>query len=885
MSSTPFRLSATLAGHSQDGKYTHLEVSKNVLTMTRQLTPLVTTALRIFVFPTRRHSPSPTWSSRTNLVDPLDPVRSLSSTTSTDPCTTLFSSSRDGTARSWTRSSNSHSQVDEHSSSSTSTATASGGSWKEGVVLEGHHQGFVNAVQWFKVGGIDYLATAGQDKLIHVWPLPSSNVTTTSKEPSPEFTLIGHENNVCALAASDDGKRVISGSWDKTAKVWKDCQLAYTLQGHVQSVWAVLALEGDGDDLVLTGAADTLVKLWKGSKAIRTYRGHTQAVRALARLSSTTGGGDLFASAGNDASRTERRSFGNSSIRLWSLTSGETVHVLYGHDSFIYSLSPIPDEVGGGLISGGEDRTMRVWRGQVLASMNESGRGIWTVKVLPDGDIAAGSSDGLVRVFTRNEQRVADAETLKSFDDAVSKAAVNSSQIGDIKKDNLPGLEALSSPGRKDGQVIMVKAPSGTVEAHSWSNATGAWTKIGEVTGGVSQAQKQMYEGVEYDYVFDVDFADGAPKLKLPFNNGQNAYDAAQKFLIKHELPLEYTEQVVAFIDKNVGPAATLGQGRNEYVDPYTGASRYTGGGVATGSGSGGAASAGGFSGDPYTGGGRTMPATTKTLSLLPHRSFLTFPQANLAALRSKLGQLNDQIAAGESTSLKALSSTELTSLDNLIAYLLVALASPSPKPSQPIGEAERAVVLKLLSWPSSQRFPGLDLVRLVSLSSPLVEALPDLLETIRDTTEPVKEQETNTMLGYRTLANSFLAQKGKEVMRDQAVEILSTLTQRGLDGLSKNGKIALATTALNYSIFAVDKSLSSAAAQPLVDLISVLLRDSDGETIYRSLVALGNLLSSPLAKDLSSTTSSEVKKLAKEAGYHVEEARCKVVLGEIEKR
>lgn len=49
----------------------------------------------------------------------------------------------------------------------------------------------------------------------------------------------------------------------------------------------------------------------------------------------------------------------------------------------------------------------------------------------------------------------------------MSKTAVNSSQIGDIKKDALPGLEALSTPGKKDGQVIMVKATDGTVEAHS----------------------------------------------------------------------------------------------------------------------------------------------------------------------------------------------------------------------------------------------------------------------------------------------------------------------------------------------------------------------------------------------------------------------------------
>lgn len=81
------------------------------------------------------------------------------------------------------------------------------------------------------------------------------------------------------------------------------------------------------------------------------FKGHTQPVRALARLGQTAADGDLFASAGNDAS-----------IRLWSLKTGEAVHVLNGHDSFVYSLSPIPDALGGGLVSGGEDRTIRIWR-------------------------------------------------------------------------------------------------------------------------------------------------------------------------------------------------------------------------------------------------------------------------------------------------------------------------------------------------------------------------------------------------------------------------------------------------------------------------------------------------------------------------------------------
>lgn len=37
---------------------------------------------------------------------------------------------------------------------------------------------------------------------------------------------------------------------------------------------------------------------------------------------------------------------------------------------------------------------------------------VWTVACLSNGDIAAGTSDGLIRVFTRSEERVADAHTL-----------------------------------------------------------------------------------------------------------------------------------------------------------------------------------------------------------------------------------------------------------------------------------------------------------------------------------------------------------------------------------------------------------------------------------------------------------------------------------------
>ena len=68
----------------------------------------------------------------------------------------------------------------------------------------------------------------------------------------------------------------------------------------------------------------------------------------------------------------------------------------------------------------------------------------------------------------------------------------------------------------------------GSVEAHQWSLATKSWTKIGDVVNAVSQSQRQIHDGIEYDYVFSVDIQEGAPPLKLPYNVSENPYAAAQ---------------------------------------------------------------------------------------------------------------------------------------------------------------------------------------------------------------------------------------------------------------------------------------------------------------------------------------------------------------------
>ncbi|KAF7966377.1 hypothetical protein HWV62_38895 [Athelia sp. TMB] len=695
----------------------------------------------------------------------------------------VLSASRDTTAISWTR----------ESSSSTFTP---------GSLLRAGTR-YVNAIAYIPPSTDaphGFAVTGGQDTVINVFSLDA----VTKGEP--EYSLIGHSENVCALDVGPDGV-IISGSWDSTAKVWKNFKLVFDLKGHERSVWAVLAL---GGDQYLTGSADKTIKLWQQNKCLHTLTGHTDAVRGLALMPDIG-----FVSCSND-----------SEIRVWTL-GGDPVYTLSGHTSFVYSLTVLPD---GGIVSGGEDRSVRVWKdGELSQTIIHPAISVWAVASMPNGDIISGCSDGMVRVFSEAEARWASAADLKEYDGQVASQALPSQQVGDVKKTDLPGPEALNTPGKKSGEVKMVKNNE-VVEAHQWDSTTSSWTKIGEVVDAVGSGRKQLYEGREYDYVFDVDIQDGVPPLKLPYNANENPYDAAQKFLAKNELPPSYIDQVVQFITTN-SSGVNLGSGsNNDYVDPFTGASRYQ-----SSANSGSNTQSGGYM-DPFTGASRYQaspapaasapsseymdpftgasrysgaPQPTTNASAPPFQPVLSpvlFKQANVQAMQAKFFQFNEDLRNEISTSLLAMYPEELDLIDEAFVFLTQALGTNSVPAGPALGVKHLNALMAILErWPLSQRFPVIDLSRLVIAFGAGKSADPEtrarFFHVLFDTSEwngpwslPLsKTKQTNVLLLLRTIANAF--EEDAPISEGTWVsQILDALGNGPYEAFPKPQRVALGT-------------------------------------------------------------------------------------------
>jgi len=325
---------------------------------------------------------------------------------------------------------------------------------------------------------------------------------------SGQVTLEGHTEAVTSVSFSPDGKKIVSGSWDNTLKIWNanTGQEIITLKGHKSPVNCVSfspdgkkIVSGSGSRSYFNGTEDHPVKIWDATtgQEIRTFEVGVFGVTSV----SFSPDGKKIASGSKDGVKIwdtetgkalQTGAWGTTSVsfspdgkkivsgskdktlKIWDANTGQEIITLKGHTDRVTSVSFSPD--GKRIVSGSEDG-VKIWdanTGQEILTLKGHKSSVNCVSFSPDGKkIVSGS--GNVYYRTKNTIKIWNANTgqeiltLKGHTDGVNsvsfspdgKRIVSGSKDGVKIWDANTGQEILTLKGHTDGVTSISFSPDG----------------------------------------------------------------------------------------------------------------------------------------------------------------------------------------------------------------------------------------------------------------------------------------------------------------------------------------------------------------------------------------------------------------------------------------
>jgi len=666
-------------------------------------------------------------------------------------------------------------------------------------------------------------------------------------------TLQGHDKPVTSLAwCGEPGQYLISGSWDGTAKVWNFAQrsLIATLPDHENSV-SVTGLSRSGHMLnIATGSAGVAqnniilghtVRIWQVDTKTGEFKklksvanDHEGPIRDVCLFDPNT-----LASCSNDGT-----------VKLRSTETGTCTATLSfiqqtQHPPMLLSVTAIEHSV----LASAEDGHVVVWNmGQdTQPQIIMHAQCVWNVVSLPNGDFCTCCQDGTFRIFTRATERIAPQAERDEFAKQVQEA-LQKQKSGPTSEEvsKLPRWENnLEKRGTSDGQVQLFQK-DGIAIAAQWSAASQTWIEVGQVMG--TSEDTGTIDGVKYDHVLpvEIDQTDGGvAKLQIGYNNGENPFVAAQRFVDSHQLPQYHLAQIADYIQQRVGnQAPTIGMGGS--------------GPVAT-------------TGVPI--------ASYQYLPITGYKSFRLSEKTAATTLEKMKTKIQE---------FGKLTETEMSKLTNLMETIGASNRYHASK----VDDSELAVVTGMLEkFPPNEAFPALDLARLAVLhpdaasksrfaywDKVLLQAL-GLCRTTDNLEGPAAV--AIPMLSLRLFANAFKGGPGSLEAVSDYVDPMLTCTEAYVKSSNKNIRLSVATVLHNVCHFLNSKSQGSRFAHKIVPMLNEImtLKTYETEALMRSMQALGTLvMSCTEAKDAAKTLylaskvepaasphTSEVKAAAKE--------------------
>jgi len=217
---------------------------------------------------------------------------------------------------------------------------------------------------------------------LKLWDIETGHLTTI---------VTGHHGGVECCGFSGDGGLVISGSDDKTVKVWRANAEEETLtEAGTKHAGAVRSCVFSPDGKFFASASDdNTLKLWESQngKLVTTLTGHTAEVTSCAVSPDSS----RVVSGGRDQT-----------LRLWDSETGAELQVFSGHQAIVTSCYFSPD--GSQIVSGSGDATLMVTdvrTGTILHHLIGHSESVEACCYSPDGSlIASGGYDNTLRLWS-----------------------------------------------------------------------------------------------------------------------------------------------------------------------------------------------------------------------------------------------------------------------------------------------------------------------------------------------------------------------------------------------------------------------------------------------------------------------------------------------------